>query len=36
MKKPVPDPPSNATRNDDLQRDRSALYRAIDFYLAGE
>ena len=36
MKKPVPDPPSNATRNDDLQRDRSALYRAIDFYLTGE
>ena len=36
MKKPVPDPPSNSTRNDDLLRDRSALYRAIDFYLTGE
>jgi hypothetical protein len=36
MKKPVPDPPSNSNRNDDPLRDRSALYRAIDFYLTGE
>jgi hypothetical protein len=36
MKKPVPDPPSNATKNDERLRDRSALYRAIDFYLTGE
>ena len=36
MKRSVPDPPSNSTENDELPRDRSALYRAIDFYLAGE
>ena len=36
MKKPVPDPPSNSTKNDERPRDRSALYRAIDFYLTGE
>ncbi|WP_338920973.1 hypothetical protein V0M98_29805 [Pseudomonas silesiensis] len=36
MKRSVPDPPSNSTENGELPRDRSALYRAIDFYLAGE
>ena len=36
MKRPVPDPPPNSTRHDDPIRDRSALYRAIDFYLTGE
>ncbi|WP_213942045.1 hypothetical protein [Pseudomonas sp. dw_612] len=36
MKRPVPDPPSNAPETDAPLRDRSALYRAIDFYLTGE
>ncbi|MNF53125.1 hypothetical protein D3C84_344970 [compost metagenome] len=36
MKRPVPDPPSHSTENDELCRDRSALYRAIDFYLTGD
>ncbi|WP_223530141.1 DUF6124 family protein [Pseudomonas sp. GL-R-19] len=40
MKKPVPDPPpenpSTETGTEDPLRDRSALYRAIDFYLTGK
>ena len=40
MKKSVPDPPpetsTNETATDDSLRDRSALYRAIDFYLTGD
>ena len=40
MKKSVPDPPpenpTNETVTDDLLRDRSALYRAIDFHLTGK
>jgi len=40
MKKSVPDPPPESSvqhgPTDDPPRDRSALYRAIDFYLTGE
>ncbi|WP_223514562.1 DUF6124 family protein [Pseudomonas sp. GL-B-19] len=40
MKKSVPDPPpetsTNETGTEDPPRDRSALYRAIDFYLTGD
>jgi hypothetical protein len=40
MKKSVPDPPPETSTQgkstDDPLRDRSALYRAIDFYLTGE
>jgi hypothetical protein len=39
MEKSVPDPPENPSNEavtDDLLRDRSALYRAIDFYLTGD
>jgi hypothetical protein len=40
MKRSVPDPPPETSTNDKLTdeplRDRSALYRAIDFYLTGE
>ena len=40
MDRSVPDPPpetpSNEAITDDLLRDRSALYRAIDFYLTGD
>jgi hypothetical protein len=40
MKRSVPDPPSedstNETTSEDSLRDRSALYRAIDFYLTGD
>jgi hypothetical protein len=40
MKKSVPDPPPETSTQgkstDDPPRDRSALYRAIDFYLTGE
>ncbi|KNH30350.1 hypothetical protein ACS77_00600 [Pseudomonas syringae] len=40
MKKSVPDPPpenpTNETATEDPLRDRSALYRAIDFYLTGD
>jgi len=35
MKKSVPDPPPE-TSTDDPLRDRSALYRAIDFHLTGK
>ena len=35
MKKSVPDPPPETSTEDPL-RDRSALYRAIDFYLTGK
>ncbi|MBK5303069.1 hypothetical protein JFT98_17900 [Erwinia sp. TH29] len=39
MKKSVPDPPpenpTNETATEDPLRDRSALYRAIDFHLTG-
>ncbi|MGH8388299.1 MAG: DUF6124 family protein [Pseudomonas sp.] len=35
MKKSVPDPPPEPTSEDSI-RDRSALYRAIDFYLTGD
>ncbi|WP_458371095.1 DUF6124 family protein [Pseudomonas fluorescens] len=33
---PPPENPANETVTDDLLRDRSALYRAIDFYLTGK
>ncbi|NBB59489.1 hypothetical protein GVN18_09390 [Pseudomonas sp. ODNR1LW] len=40
MERSVPDPPSETPTNEavteDLLRDRSALYRAIDFYLTGD
>jgi hypothetical protein len=40
MKRSVPDPPLETSTQDkptdDPLRDRSALYRAIDFYLTGE
>ncbi|MEB0228088.1 DUF6124 family protein [Pseudomonas sp. 10S4] len=40
MRKSVPDPPpepsTKGNPTDDPPRDRSALYRAIDFYLTGE
>ncbi|MCO8310622.1 DUF6124 family protein [Pseudomonas mandelii] len=40
MKKSVPDPPpenpTNETATEDPLRDRSALYRAIDFHLTGK
>ena len=40
MKKSVPDPPpetsTHETATEDPPRDRSALYRAIDFYLTGD
>jgi hypothetical protein len=36
MKKSVPDPPSETPATEDPPRDRSALYRAIDFYLTGD
>jgi hypothetical protein len=36
MEKSVPDPPSEESIPEDPIRDRSALYRAIDFYLTGE
>jgi len=36
MKKSVPDPPSETPTTEDPPRDRSALYRAIDFYLTGD
>ncbi|MCP1418321.1 hypothetical protein J3D47_002564 [Pseudomonas laurylsulfativorans] len=40
MKKSVPDPPpvscTHETGTEDPIRDRSALYRAIDFYLTGD
>ena len=35
MKKSVPDPPPETSTEDPL-RDRSALYRAIDFHLTGK
>ncbi|HJR32142.1 MAG TPA: hypothetical protein VJ889_25770 [Pseudomonas sp.] len=35
MKKSVPDPPPE-TSTEDPHRDRSALYRAIDFHLTGK
>ncbi|MDF9773957.1 DUF6124 family protein [Pseudomonas baetica] len=40
MERSVPDPPpetsTNETATEDPLRDRSALYRAIDFYLTGD
>ena len=36
MEKSVPDPPSEEFSPEDPLRDRSALYRAIDFHLTGK